>query len=113
MRICSAVASEMESCAESFTSSTGLMYLLPLLVLASSKCRLPPALVFFVGAALGSRQVDPERFGGSERVFVELADLDLLARLVDDADVEAERLHLLDEHLEALGDAGLGDVLAL
>ena len=31
----------------------------------------------------------------------------------DDLDVEAERLHLLDEHLEALGDAGLGDVLAL
>ena len=28
-------------------------------------------------------------------------------------DVEAERLHLLDEHLERLGDAGVGDVLAL
>ena len=28
-------------------------------------------------------------------------------------DVQAERLHLLDEHLERLGDAGLGDVLAL
>src|SRR5580704_5838978 len=28
-------------------------------------------------------------------------------------DVEAQRLHLLDEHLEALGDARLGDVLPL
>ena len=55
----------------------------------------------------------PERFGGAERVLVELADLDLLAVLVDHADVQAQRLHLLDEHLEALGDARLGDVLAL
>ena len=31
----------------------------------------------------------------------------------EDLDVEAEGLHLLDEHLEALGDARLGDVLAL
>ena len=31
----------------------------------------------------------------------------------EDLDVEAQGLHLLDEHLEALGDAGLGDVLAL
>ena len=31
----------------------------------------------------------------------------------DDLDVEAERLHLLDEDLERLGDARLGDVLAL
>ena len=31
----------------------------------------------------------------------------------DDLDVETERLHLLDEDLERLGDARLGDVLAL
>jgi hypothetical protein len=70
-------------------------------------------LVFLVGAPLGPRQVDAEGLGGAEGVLVELADLDLLTLLVHDADVEAERLHLLDEHLEALGDAGLGDVLAL
>ena len=70
-------------------------------------------LVFFVGAPFGPREVDAERLGGAEGVLVELADLDLLARLVHHVDVEAERLHLLDEHLEALGDAGLGDVLAL
>ena len=70
-------------------------------------------LVFLVGAPFGPREVDAERLGGAERVLVELADLDLLARRVHHADVEAERLHLLDEHLEALGDARLGDVLAL
>src|SRR3981189_158575 len=120
MRICSAVASAMVSWAESLTSSTGLMCVLPLpsffLVRrcsSSSERRLATALVLFVGPALGSRQVDAERLGGAERVLVELPDLHLLAGLVDDADVEAEGLHLLDEHLEALGDAGLGDVLAL
>src|SRR5262245_51709994 len=126
MRICSAVASAMESWAESLTSSTGLMCVLPLpscfLVRPgssssqwsrSSERRLASALVLFVGAALGPGQVDSERLGGAEGVLVELPDLDLFARLVDDADVEAQRLHLLDEHLEALGDTRLGDVLAL
>src|SRR6266581_4630159 len=120
MRICSAVASAMVSWAESLTSSTGLMCVLPLpsffLVRrcsSSSERRLAAALVLFVGPALGSGQVDPERLGGAERVLVELPDLHLFARLVDDADVEAQGLHLLDEDLEALGDARLGDVLAL
>src|SRR5215470_8367938 len=126
MRICSAVASAIVSWAESLTSSTGLMSVLPLpscfLVRAdssssqssrSSERRLASALVLFVGAALGPGQVDAERLGGAEGVLVELPDLHLFTRLVDDADVEAQGLHLLDEHLEALGDAGLGDVLAL
>src|SRR5215831_3685725 len=125
MRICSAVASAIVSWAESLTSSTGLMCVLPLpscflvrpgsssVSSRSSERRLASALVLFVGATLGSGQVDAERLGGAEGVLVELADLDLLARLVDDADVQAQRLHLLDEHLEALGDAGLGDVLPL
>src|SRR5947208_1332137 len=120
MRICSAVASAMVSWAESLTSSTGLMCVLPLpsffLVRrgsSSSERRLATALVLFVGPALGSGQVDAERLGGTERVLVELPDLHLLARLVDDADVEAQGLHLLDENLEALGDTRLGDVLAL
>src|SRR5262245_37522382 len=72
-----------------------------------------PRRVFLVGAPLGPRQVDAEGFGGAEGVFVEFADLDLFARFVHDADVEAERLHLLDQHLEALRNARLGDVLAL
>src|SRR5689334_11960226 len=64
----------------------------------------PPSLVFLVGAALGAGEVDAERLRGAEGVLVELADLDLRALLVDDLHVQAERLHLLDEHLEALGD---------
>src|SRR5947207_9522102 len=120
MRICSAVASAMVSWAESLTSSTGLMCVLPLPSFffvrrcsSSSERRLPTALVLFVGSALGSGQVDSERLGGAEGVLVELADLHLFTRLVDDTDVEAQGLHLLDEHLEALGDARLRDVLAL
>src|SRR5690606_13562543 len=72
-----------------------------------------PALVFLVGAALGPGQVDAQLLGRPEDVFVELSHLDLLAGLGEDLDVEAQGLHLLDEHLEALRDAGLGDVLAL
>src|SRR5262245_51321349 len=64
--------------------------------------------VFLVGAALGPRQVDAERLGRAEGVFVQLTDLDLLALRVHHTNVEAQRLHLLDEHLERLGDAGLG-----
>src|SRR4051794_36437472 len=91
-------------------------------LLTSSMCDVPcrsetggrPApLVFLVAAALGAGQVDAQLLGGAEDVLVELAHLDLLARLGQDLDVQAEGLHLLDEHLEALGDAGLGDVLAL
>ena len=36
-----------------------------------------------------------------------------MAVLGEDLHVQAERLHLFDEHLEALGDPGLGDVRAL
>src|SRR5690349_1069314 len=96
----------------SLTSNTST-YLFNSYPSAGSEPRACTGRVFLVGAPLGPRQVDAERLGGAEGVLVELADLDLLARLVHDADVEAERLHLLDEHLEALGDAGLGDVLAL
>src|SRR6266699_3616959 len=45
--------------------------------------------------------------------LVAVAHLDRDAVAGEDLDVQAERLHLLDEHLEGLGDAGLGDVLAL
>src|SRR6188768_1899292 len=74
---------------------------------------LASALVLVVGATLRTAEVDAELLGGAEDVLVQLAHLDLLAGLGEDLDVQAERLHLLDEHLEALGDAGLGDVLAL
>src|SRR6188472_2028847 len=74
---------------------------------------LASALVLVVGATLRTAEVDAELLGGAEDVLVQLAHLDLLAGLGEDLDVQAERLHLLDEHLEALGDARLGDVLAL
>src|SRR3954447_16044974 len=115
----------MESRAESLTSSTSC-----LLSWFSERCCLQSCraseltvalrhlgvatrLVLFVRAPFGPAEVDAESLGGAERVLVELADHDLGALFVDDLDIEAERLHLLDEHLEALGDARLGDVLAL
>src|SRR2546430_17575757 len=112
MRICSAVASAMVSWAESLTSSTGLMCVLPLPSFfldrrcsSSSERRLATALVLFVGPAPGSGQGHAERLGRAERVLVRLPDLHLFARLPDDADVEAQGLHPPDEHLEVRVDA--------
>ena len=70
-------------------------------------------VVVVVGAALGAGDVDAELLGGAEDVLVELAHLDLGAVVGEDLDVDAERLHLLHEDLEALRHAGLGDVVAL
>ena len=55
----------------------------------------------------------PELLGGAQQVVVLLAHLGALALLGDDVDVERQRLHLLEQDLEGLGDARLGDVLAL
>ena len=51
--------------------------------------------------------------GGAQQVVVLVAHLGALALLGDDVDVERQRLHLLEQDLEGLGDARLGDVLAL
>src|SRR5919197_849803 len=48
-----------------------------------------------------------------DALLVLLADLDLLALVGEDVDVERERLHLLQQHLEGLRNRRLGDVLAL
>src|SRR5690606_35273328 len=96
VRIESAVARPMRSWSKVFTSS---MWSDPLHALCSAAC------VLFVTAPLGPGDVDPQLLGGAEDVLVELAHLDLVADGVEHLDVEAERLHLLDEHLEALGDA--------
>src|SRR5919202_4936394 len=61
-----------------------------------------------VGLAVGgphAREVDAELLGGPEQVVVLLAQLGLLALLGDDVDVERQRLHLLEQDLEGLGDA--------
>src|SRR2546430_8044501 len=65
------------------------------------------------GAERARREVDPELLRRAEQLVVLLPDLDFPAVLGDDADVERQRLHLLQEHLERLGDRRLGDVLAL
>src|SRR5687767_2737258 len=105
VRIDSAVASPILSCSKSLTSN---IYLEPRPLRAApfTFC------VFLVAAPLGAFDADTELLGRAEHVLVELAHLDLLARVGEHLHVEAEGLHLLDEHLEGLGDAWLGDVLA-
>src|SRR6478752_5853074 len=103
VRIESAVARPIRSWSKLLTSSMGI---------PSAPLGLAPG-VFLVAATFGPGEVDAEFLSGAEDVLVELTHLDLLAGLGEDLDVEAQGLHLLDEDLEALGDAGLGDVLAL
>src|SRR5918999_1409794 len=65
------------------------------------------------GADRARREVDAELLGRAEELVVLLADLDLAALVREHLDVEAQRLHLLEQDLEALGDRRLRDVLAL
>ena len=58
-------------------------------------------------------QVDAELLGGAQQVVVLVAHLGAGALLGDHVDVERQRLHLLEQDLERLGDRRLGDVLAL
>ena len=67
----------------------------------------------FDAARLAPGQVDAELLRRAEDVLVGVAHLDGHAVRGQHLHVEAQGLHLLDEHLEGLGDAGLGDVLAL
>src|ERR1039457_5175258 len=93
MRIWSAVARAMLSLALSLTSCTrgpsSFRWLSPagcrLLVSWSVPRVLPLAgRVFFVGASLGSTEVDAQRFGCAEGVLVELAGLGFLTPPVHD-----------------------------
>src|SRR5581483_4141221 len=67
----------------------------------------------FDAARLTPGQVDTEFFGGAEDVLVRVAHLDRGAVAGEHLDVQAQRLHFLDQHLEALRDAGFRHVLAL
>ena len=58
-------------------------------------------------------EVDAELLGRAQEVVVLVAHLGARALLGDDVDVERQRLHLLQQDLEGLGDRRLGDVLAL
>src|SRR5690554_79270 len=60
-----------------------------------------------------TRQVDAELFRGAVDLVVVLLHVDRHAVRGQHLDVQAERLHLLEEHLERLRDTRVRDVLAL
>src|SRR3954470_7432118 len=62
---------------------------------------------------LAAAEVDAQLLRGPEDFVVGVAPLDRLAVAGEDLHVQAERLQLLEQHLERLRDARLGDVLAL
>src|SRR4051812_2541821 len=106
----SAVARPMRSSSKKLTSST---YAFSLKVRCGRVRRGTLALHLLDRRRLSPTQIDAKLLGGPEDVLVGLAHLDLHAVAGEHLDVEAQRLHLLDEHLEGLRDAGLRDVLAL
>src|SRR6478735_997407 len=122
-RISSAVARPIRSWSKKFTSSTVASS--PSLVLeiqvrwtegrgyAGRPAYPRRGSDFFDRAGLAPGQVDAELLGGAEHVLLRVTELDARAVLREHLDVEAQRLHLLDEDLERLRDARVGDVLAL
>src|SRR2546423_3929532 len=64
-------------------------------------------------AERAGREVDAELLGCAEELVVFLAHLDGRSLVGLDPHVQRERLHLLQQHLEALRDGRLRDVLAL
>src|SRR6516165_8571575 len=82
--------------------------------LTSSTFGIPPSWSdLFDTARLAPRQVDAQFFGRAEDVLVGVAHFDRGTVARQHFHVQAERLHLLDEHLETFWDARLWDVLAL
>src|SRR6266487_3146870 len=86
--------------------------------LTSSTCVIPwgsswSSSDLFNAARLAPGQVDAEFLGGAEDILIGIPHLDRGTVAGEHLDVEAEGLHLLDQHLERLGDPRLGDVLAL
>src|SRR5271166_3392662 len=95
----SAVASPMRRSSKKLTSST---FWFP-----------PSRSDLFDAARLAPGQVDTQFFRRAEDVLVGVAHLDGGTVAGQHFHVEAERLHLLDQHLETFWDAWLWDVLAL
>src|ERR1700722_10183011 len=95
----SAVARPMRRSSKKLTSSTVIF--------------LPPRSDLFDAARLAPGQVDAEFLGRAEDILVGVAELDRSAVAGQHLDVEAERLHFLDQHLETLRNARFGDVLSL
>src|SRR3954452_12938142 len=67
----------------------------------------------FDAGRLTPAQVDAELLRSAEDLLVGLLHLDRRAVAAQDLDVETQGLHLLEEDLERLRDARVGDVLAL
>src|SRR3954452_5709554 len=116
VRMSSAVARPMRSSSKKLTSSTCLS--LSLYGSAGSgnagdAGSLRPALDLLDRRRLATGQIDAEFLGSAEDVLVAIAHLDGDAVAGQHLDVEAQRLHFLDQHLERLRDAGFRDVLAL
>src|SRR5215831_5772796 len=85
-RMSSAVARPMRRSSKKLTSSTGVY---------------PPSRSdFFDAARLAPGQVDAEFLGRAEDILVGVAHLDRRSVAGQHLDVEAERLHFLDQHLE-------------
>src|SRR5690606_3673976 len=123
-RMSSAVARPMRSSSKKLTSSTWVLLSFRLVTLGlvlvcrqagrgGRVARPGRTSHLFDAARLAPGQVDAELLGSAEDLLVALAQVDLGAVAGEHLDVQAERLHLLDEHLEGLGDAGLGHVVAL
>src|SRR5680860_794073 len=106
----STVARPIRISSKKFTSSKTVSFarLLPWLV-----CTCEAWSDFFHAARLAPAQVDAQLLRRPEDVVVALTHLDLHPVAGQHLDVQAQRLHLLDQHLERLRDTGLGDVLAL
>src|SRR3954452_22186606 len=76
-------------------------------------CRVGAFSDLFDTGRLTPAQVGAELLRRAEDLLVGLLHLDRGAVAAQDLDVETQRLHLLEEDLERLRDARVGDVLAL
>jgi hypothetical protein len=69
--------------------------------------------VIIISATFWAADVNTKFFGGAVDLIVELVHFNFLAGIVENFDVEAERLHFLHENLEGLRNAWLWDVVTL
>src|SRR6478735_8098277 len=134
VRMSSAVARPMRSSSKTLTSSKGSYFLrMPVragrLVPAEWRCckgcgrpagpgegaggRSASDLVDGARGVRAAREVDAQLLGGAVHLVVVLPHVDGHAVGGQHLHVQAEGLHLLEEHLEGLRDARVGDVLTL
>src|SRR5690348_2719283 len=100
----SAVARPIRNSSKKLTSSTCYVLLL----------RVSPVTSHFLDRRrLTPAQVDAELFGGPEDLVVGLPHLQGDTVAGEHLDVEAQRLELLEQHLEGLGNARFRNVFAL